>query len=163
MSLEQLSHLAQIVGTIGAIISLLFVASQIRHNTRALERNEHNTTMTEWTMIRQTMVTNREVAELMSVGLSAERDLDTPDQMRLSLMLQECAWAAFHTWERTRRGVFPKGTFEATAGAYMCELLRTARGDAWWQGAKCKGFMPAFVANVDALLARAGQGSTPIG
>lgn len=95
MSLEQLSHLAQIVGTIGAIISLLFVASQIRHNTRALERNEHNTTMTEWTMIRQTMVTNREVAELMSVGLSAERDLDTPDQMRLSLMLQECAWRPF--------------------------------------------------------------------
>lgn len=152
MALEQISQLAQIVGTAGAIVSLLFLASQIRHNTRALERNEHNTSMAEWSVIRQTIVTNRDIAELMTAGLSGERNLDAADQLRLSLMLQECAWASFHTWERTKRGVFPAGTFEATAGAYLCQLLRTNRGRAWWQSDKGKNLVPAFVADVDALL-----------
>ena len=162
MSLEQLSRIAQLVSTLGAVVSLLFVAWQIRHNTRALERNEHDTTMAEWTAIRQTIVTNREVAELMTAGLSGERDLDAADRLRLEQMLQECLFAAFHVWVRTQRGVFPKGTFDVTAGAYLCGLLQTARGGAWWQAAKRGAFTPAFVTDMDALLARAGQGALPV-
>ena len=29
------------------------------------------------------------------------------------------------------RGVFPQGTFEATAGVMMCDLLRTVGGRTW--------------------------------
>jgi len=156
MSLEQLSYLAQIVGSAGVIVSLLFVGSQIKQNTRALERNEHNSTMTQWTVIRQAIATDRDIAELMTAGLSGERKLDAADQLRLGQMLQECAWASFHIWDRTQRGVFPKGTFEATAGVYLSDLLRTAGGRAWWDSAKHRGFYPPFVGDVDALLAKAG-------
>jgi hypothetical protein len=152
VSLQQLSQLAQIVATIGGIVSLLFVASQIRHNTRVLERNEHNSTMNEWTQIRQTIVTRRDIAELMTAGLDGDRALDAADQLRLDQMLRECVWAAFHTWERTRRGVFPKGTFEATAGAFICDLLRTPRGTDWWQRSKPEGLVPFFVADMDRLI-----------
>jgi hypothetical protein len=67
-------------------------------------------------------------------------------------MLQEVAWAAFHIWDRTKRGVFPKGTFELTGGTLLCSVLATPRGGAWWKGAKGYGFHPAFVADVDAQL-----------
>ena len=154
MSLEQLSYLAQIVGSVGLILSLVFVGLQIRHNTAALQRNEHNSTMAQWTVIRQAIATNRDIAELMTAGLHGESALDAADQLRLEQMLQEYAWASFHIWDRTQRGVFPKGTFEATAGVMICDLLRTARGGAWWASAKSKGFIPAFIADVDALLAR---------
>jgi hypothetical protein len=154
MSLEQLSYLAQIVGSVGLILSLVFVGLQIRHNTAALQRNEHNSTMAQWTVIRQAIATNRDIAELMTAGLHGESALDAADQLRLEQMLQEYAWASFHIWDRTQRGVFPKGTFEATAGVMISDLLRTARGSAWWASAKNKGFIPAFVADVDALLAK---------
>ncbi|HSS07110.1 MAG TPA: hypothetical protein VLK83_08235, partial [Rhodanobacteraceae bacterium] len=75
------------------------------------------------------------------------------DQLRLEQLLQEFAWASFHVWDRTQRGVFPKGTFEWTSGAFLCRLLRTARGSAWWRSAKHLGFIPAFVTDVDAILA----------
>src|SRR6266404_7461635 len=152
MSFEQLSYLAQIVASIGVIVSLIFLASQIKHNTAALQRNEHNSTMEQWTVVRQAIAQNREIAELMTTGLSGERDLDAADQLRLEQMLAEYAWAAFHIWDRTQRGIFPKGTFEATAGVMLCDLFWTARGGAWWASAKNKGFIPAFVADVDALL-----------
>ena len=156
MSLEQMSYLAQIVGSVGVIVSLLFVGSQIRQNTRALERDEHNSTMAQWTVIRQAIAADRGIAELMTSGLHGERELDAADQLRLEQMLQEYAWASFHIWDRTQRGVFPKGTFELTAGALLSEVLRTARGRTWWQRAKGAGFIPAFVTDVDAVLAGAG-------
>src|SRR6266581_5877392 len=152
MSLEQLSYLAQIVGSVGVIVSLIFVGLQIKQNTRALERNEHNSTMAQWTVIRMAIAKDRSIAEFMTAGLHGDRLLDAADQLRLEQMLAEYAWASFHIWDRTQRGVFPKGTFEATAGVMMCDLLRTPRGEAWWRSAKHVGFIPGFVADVDALL-----------
>src|SRR5438093_8074974 len=132
MSLEQLSYLAQIAGSIGVILSLVFVGLQIRQNTAALRRNEHNSTMMQWTVVRMAIAGNRDIAELMTAGLRGESAMIAADQLRLEQFLAEHAWAAFHIWDRTQRGVFPKGTFELTAGPLPGGLLRTTRGGAWW-------------------------------
>src|SRR6476661_8780491 len=160
MSFEQLSYLAQIVASIGVIVSLIFLASQIKHNTAALQRNEHNSTMEQWTVLRQAIAQNREIAELMTAGLNGQRALDAADQLRLEQMLQEYAWASFHIWDRTQRGVFPKGTFEATAGALVGDLFGTAGGAAWWRKAKHIGFIPGFVADLDAVLAKGNEATS---
>ena len=152
MSLEQVSYLAQIIGSAGVMLSLVFVGLQVRQNTAALQRNEHNSTMSQWTVIRMGIVENRDLAELMTDGLAGLRALDAADQLRLEQFLQENAWAAFHIWDRTQRGVFPKGTFEASGGALLCGVLKTPQGAVWWRGAKGVGFVPAFVADVDAML-----------
>ena len=154
MSFEQLSYLAQMVASVGVIVSLIFVGLQIRQNTGALQRNEHNSTMAQWTVIRMAIAKHRDIAELMTAGLRGEGALDTADQLRLEQMLQENAWASFHIWERTQRGIFPKGTFELTAGPLLSGLLRTVRGGAWWSTAKHIGFIPGFVVDVDAVLAK---------
>ncbi|MFL6590237.1 MAG: hypothetical protein ACJ8M4_08695 [Chthoniobacterales bacterium] len=152
MSLEQLSYLAQIAGAVGVVFSLVFVGLQIRQNTAALQRNEHNSTMAQWTVIRMAIAGNREIAELMTAGLHGEKALDAADQLRLDHFLNEQLWAAFHIWDRTQRGVFPKGTFEFSVGAHLSGLLSTARGVAWWQDAKKTAFVPAFVTDVDAIV-----------
>ena len=154
MSLEDLSYLAQIVGSVGVILSLVFVGLQIRHNTAALQRDEHNSTMAQWTVIRMAVAQNRDIAELMTAGLHGERALDAADRLRLEQFLAEQVWAGFHIWDRTQRGVFPKGTFEQTAGALLNLVLSTPRGKEWWNGAKTVGFLPAFVADLDAVLAK---------
>jgi hypothetical protein len=154
MSLEQLSYLAQVMGSVGVVVSLIFVGLEIKHHTSALQRNEHNSTMTQWTVIRMAIAENRDVAELMTAGLHGERVLDAADQLRLEQLLQENAWAAFHIWDRTQRGVFSAGTFELTGGALLRVLLTTARGGAWWHSAKNTGFIPGFVLAVDAILAK---------
>jgi hypothetical protein len=154
MSFEKISYLAQIVASVGVVVSLIFVGLQVRQNTGALQRNEHNSTMAQWTVIRMAIAKNRDIAELMTGGLRGERALDAADQLRLEQMLQENAWASFHIWERTQRGIFPKGTFELSCGAHLCGLLGTPTGGTWWRSAKQTGFPPGFVASVDALLAK---------
>jgi hypothetical protein len=97
---------------------------------------------------------NRDIDEPMPEGLGEERPLDAADQLRLEQLLAEHAWAAFHIWDRTQNGVFAKGTFEATAGPLLSAVLTTARGEAWWRLAKGTYFLPGYVADVDAVLAR---------
>jgi hypothetical protein len=153
MSLADWSSLAQVVGTAAIIVSLIFVGLQIRQNTGVLQRNEHNSTMQQWTVVRMAIAKHRDIAELMTAGLHGEKVLDAADQLRLEQMLQEQAWASFHIWDRTQRGVFPPGTFELTAGELLKIVLKPVRGKAWWESAKHIGFVPAFVADVDAVLA----------
>ena len=108
MSLEQLSYLAQIAGSIGVILSLVFVGLQIRQNTAALRRNEHNSTMAQWIVVRMAIAGNRDVAELMTAGLRGESAMDAADQLRPEQFLAEHAWAAFHIWDRTAARSFPQ-------------------------------------------------------
>jgi hypothetical protein len=88
MSFQQVSDLAQIIASIGVIVSLIFVGLQIRHNTGALQRNEHNATMAQWTVIRMAIAKDRDIAELMTAGIHGERSMDAADQLRLEQMLQ---------------------------------------------------------------------------
>jgi hypothetical protein len=156
MSFQQISYLAQTVASIGVIVSLIFVGLQIKQNTRALERNEHNSTMAQWTVIRMAIAQNRDIAELMTAGLQGDHALDAADQLRLEQLLAEQTWVAFQVWDRTQRGIFPKGTFEALGGALLERLLKTAAGTTWWRNAKQTGygFPPRFVSAVDAMLAK---------
>jgi hypothetical protein len=88
-------------------------------------------------------------------GIVAISQLVAAVGVRLEQMLQENAWAAFHIWDRTQRGIFPARTFEATGGALLHTLLTTPGGESWWRKAKHVGFHPGFVADVDAVLAQA--------
>jgi hypothetical protein len=161
MTLEDSFYLAQIAASVGVIVSLGFIGVQIRANTAALQRSEHNSTMAQWTVIRMAIARNRDIAELMTAGLQGATALDAADQLRLEQLLAENAWAAFHIWDRTQRGIFPKGTFELTGGALLRGLLRTVRGGAWWRSAKHIGFIPGFVADVDAMLAKDVENTAP--
>ena len=160
MSLEQVNLILQIAASIAVVASLIFVGIQIKGNTLELQRNEHNSTMEQWTVIRMAIAKHADIAELMTAGLNGERALDRAEELRLAQMLQEIAWAAFHIWDRTQRGVFPKGTFELTGGALLCTVLATPRGGAWWKYAKAYGFYPAFVADVDGQLST--QSAQPV-
>lgn len=103
MSLEQLSYKAQIIASVGVVLSLVFVGYQVRQSTAALQRGEHNSTMEQWTAIRMAIAENREVAELMTSGLNGTKPLDPTDQLRVDYLVNEYAWASFHIWDRTRR------------------------------------------------------------
>jgi hypothetical protein len=68
MSFEQISYLAQIVASVGVVVSLIFVGLQIRQNTGALQRKEHNSAMAQWTVVRRAIAKNRDIAELMTLA-----------------------------------------------------------------------------------------------
>ena len=155
MSLQYLTNLAEIAASVGVIVSLIFVGYQMRQNTNQLQRNEHNSTMTQWSTIRMALVESRDVAEIWRAGLHGERELDATDQFRLESLLAEQLWAAYHVWERTKRGILREGRFQEAVAPLTPAWLLTPRGGPWWSTAK-RNYPPLFVADVDAALTRFG-------
>ena len=109
MNWDAIVAISQLVAAVGVILSLVFEGLHVRQNTTALQRNEHNSTMAQWSVIRMAIAGNRDVAELMTAGLDGERSMDAADQLRLEQMLAENLWVPFHIWERTQRGIFQRG------------------------------------------------------
>lgn len=65
MSLEHAFFLSQVIASVAVVASLIFVGLQVKDNTTALQRDEHNSTMAQWTVIRMAIAKNRDIAELM--------------------------------------------------------------------------------------------------
>jgi len=158
MSLQDFTSFTEIVSSVGIIVSLIFVGYQMRQNTSQLQRNEHNSTMAQWSTIRMASVENRDVAQLWREGLHGERELDVTDQFRLEALLAEQLWAAYHVWERTKRGILTEGTFQEAVAPLVPAWLSTVRGAPWWSAAK-RNYPPLFAADVDAALTRFGGAS----
>jgi hypothetical protein len=157
MTLDQLAQLSGIVGSAGIVLSMVFVGLQIRQQTAALHRTEHNSTMQQWTVIRMAIAKHRDIAELMTAGLHGERSLDAADQLRFDMLLNEQLWAAFHIWDREQRGIFPRGTFELTGAPLVLSLIEAPAGASWWRRSKNQAFLPPYVAVIDRLLERRAQ------
>ena len=75
MNWDAIVAISQLVAAIGVILSLVFVGLKVRQNTAALQCNEHNSTMAEWSVIRMAIAGSRDIAELMTAGLH-RRTLD---------------------------------------------------------------------------------------
>jgi len=151
LDLQDYASLAEVLASIGLVISLIFVGFQIRQNSHHLERNEENTTMAEWSAIRQTIITNQEVAEIWHRGLSDNTDLDDVSLLRLESLFMEHTWAAYHIWDRSRRGLLKHGKFNETMGPFIGEFLNTQYGKNWWVTAKA-AYPPPFVLEIDKAL-----------
>ena len=68
MNWDAIVAISQLVAAIGVILSMVFVGLQIKQNTRALQCTEHNSTMEQWTVIRQAIAQNRDIAEITTTG-----------------------------------------------------------------------------------------------
>jgi hypothetical protein len=128
MSFEQLSYLAQIVASVAVVVSLIFVGLQIKQNTGALQRNEHNSTMAQWTVIRMAIAKNRDIAELMTAGLRGENTLSRRSTEAGANAGGECLGLLPHLGENATR-YFSKGDFRIDGRATPARLAR----DGAWQ------------------------------
>ena len=68
MTLEHAFFISQIIAAVAVVVSLVFVGRDIRENTQAIRRGEHNSTMEQWTVIRMAVARNKDIAELVGLG-----------------------------------------------------------------------------------------------
>ncbi len=144
MTLEQYASVAEIIGVMLVIASLMYVAQQIRQNTemmRAESRNEVHHSK------QQELFTLMEYPEVWRA--LANRDLDD-EGIRLSIWLTASIRAREHEWFLLRHGALDKKAWETYSTA-MTVVLANERPRAWWDGAK-SAFDNEFVEMVDELL-----------
>ena len=132
MSLQDFTNLAEIGGTIIVIISLIFVAYQIRQNTNQIQRNEHN--QHHGTVVDNPVDASRKPRRCgdLEQGIARRGRIGCDGPVSLESLLEEQLWAAYHVWERTKRGILTERNIPGGSSAAYSWLAFNAHGGGPW-------------------------------
>jgi integrase len=103
MTLSNLASIGNCVGGVAVLISLIFVAAQIRQNTRAVRAATSQEESSIYWQVNQILVTHADVAKLWSNGCADPKDLTDDEWVRyvalLTGMFRVCEGARLE-WQR---------------------------------------------------------------
>ena len=87
MNWEMISAVGQMLGAIGVIISIVYLAAQIRNQNKESQRAAMNVLTTHWSDLNRTLVENPEMAVLWLRALRSFDDLDAKSKLRFGAHL----------------------------------------------------------------------------
>ena len=109
MSIQEWAALAEIVGAVAVVASLIYLAVQVRQNTHELSMSLKSTELAAFERnvesgirIRELFILNPEILDLYARGAKSYVDLDEGDKLRFDLIL--------------------RNVFSALQGAYVRQL-----------------------------------------
>lgn len=151
MDLDMLVAISQLLAAVGVIASLVFLAIQLRQNTKAIRASSIQNLVQSLSAVAQTLVENE---SLVSIALRANNN---PEQ------LTDVERATLHFWFvmaiRRFEGVYFQRSLGLVDNAFIegfersnFSIIASKSGRDWWNGAK-EIFNSGFVSYVDEQLA----------
>ncbi len=160
MNLDALGNVGDFLGGIGVVVTLVYLAAQIRQNTAQLRANaegmrtaaldETQRSMNHW---REAIVHRKDVAELWERGLSSAGDqLDSADHIRFGLLLGELIYA----WQAVYRRAVNAEDMDHWKSNYLYVrgVLNRPAPREFWQRTKA-AYFPDFVEEIERILSEA--------
>lgn len=154
MTLSDLGNIGEFVSGLAVVVSLLYLAIQIRQNTRSLRASAHHSITAHIAELNRTIVEQGEVAAILEVGLKDPVALSPQDRRRFNAYNS----ARFRHYDNLYYQ-YRVGTLEPSQWHGFDSLLRTHLRQPgivrWWDEASAF-YSDEFVAYVRAL-----QGADP--
>ncbi len=156
MTLQDLGNLGEFIGAVAVVVSLVYVAYQLRQNTRQMADHSRSlrlaafdATADQFSKCRDPLIRDPQVA---SLWLRARKDfsaLSPEEQVQAGAMFQELFFAHQSIFLRTQVGAMEREHWERQTRTISGDL-RTPGVQAWWSRAN-RIFDPRFVSAVDEL------------
>ena len=141
------ASVAEIISATAVVISLLYVAIQIKHNTVAVQANTFKEVATEWGGLQLAIIENSDFAKILVKAESGE-SLTPSEAYRLSTWI----FYMFANWEQAFLG-YERGLLgeEEWLGwdRYYRWLVNQNHFRSAWEANPVEGFAPSFIQYVD--------------
>lgn len=142
MDLAAATNIAEIIASLGVVITLIYIAREFRHNAERSRIDSIGRGIE--TQVRQfaRLAEEPEKAELLRLALADFDGLTQAQKGQVSVVIHDIALshnAIRHAYES---GQMPEGEFRALQSNWV-SLMRTRGGRQWWQG--WKHMMPVDV------------------
>ena len=138
MNWDALGAIAELVGALGVVATLAYLAVQIRQNTSVVRTSNFQDLMRNYSSLSATVSENAEAAEIFRKGLASYEALSELDKVRFQWMISEPFRGAQTCFQLQRRGLID----QELSADYMTSftgLLRApgvreywASGALWW-------------------------------
>jgi hypothetical protein len=133
MNWNALGAIGEIIGAAGVIVSLLYLASQVRNNSRQLSHASAQAVLDKLNGLIGQLAFTAGAGDVWTRGLSGLDALDDDEELvRFSSMLLQAFWAYEEVLHYRRAGVIEDWAW-AHAKAPIEHFMRTPGFQEWWQ------------------------------
>ena len=132
MALEDLGNLGEFVAAIATLVTLAYLALQIRQSNRIATWEAHRSSIVAFNHASGLFVGDGEMARIFRVGLFDVEQLDADERIRLFHALAQLILNFKDVLEARDAGLYDDETYEAWEG-YLCAILNMPGGSVWWE------------------------------
>ena len=119
------------MGGIGVVLTLAYLAVQIRQNTRVVRTSNFQNLMSMNASFTSAIAENEDVADIYQRGLVSFNQLSDTEQIRFNMLISEPFTAAQLSYQLNKRGLIDELLYEGHQAS--TELLFAAPGvREWW-------------------------------
>jgi len=150
-TIQDYGALGEIVGAVGVVVTLAYLALQIRRNTQTIRTAAVNATNIALREPRQSIFGTEEMTHIFLTGNKNPEELDEVSLLRYRLVMQNVVDAMLETYSQTSITNFSPETW-ATQGVTLVERILITTGGQWFWEAYADTYPPSFRAEVDRIL-----------
>jgi hypothetical protein len=151
MNWDAIAAIAELAAAIGVILSLLYLAAQMRLNTHEIARTNTRRTYSDHAASLRPIIENDSLADLMVRGWESRDDLNAAEKYRFDLGLGNWLQAVEQAFADYRDGTYPEEFLEVHRNT-IPGILCTPGGASWWNERKV-WFSTSFRQEVEKLVA----------
>ncbi len=142
MNWEAIATIAEVVGALGVIASLLYVGVQVRHNSEATRAATTAQTLDQSALTSQFLAQDKVSSNLYFRGLKDPLLLEQDEKSQYFFIMLSMFRRYENTEYQYRKGLFDEGAWEGMRGNIVTIIERP--GFEWfWERAK-QGYSPSF-------------------
>ena len=90
MTLDQLANIGEIIGSIAVIVSIVYLAIQIRTNTEAERTGTYQAIVSDFGALNNTMASTPELSHLFVQAMESYHPLSADEKARISQLFFQC-------------------------------------------------------------------------
>jgi hypothetical protein len=132
--LYALGNIGDFLGGIGVVITLAYLAVQVRQNTRALRTTSRQDVVDSYRTINRLML-DPSIARTFSLGLSSFPNLSFDERSRFGALMNEHALFFQAVYALHESGQLEDETYHAYR-EWIAAVMAAPGGTAWWEGAR---------------------------
>ena len=130
MEVQDLAAIAEIVGAIAVVVSLIYVAVQIRQNTSAIRASAVHTSLSYAFDNRAATFTDEQTSTIYYKGLKNPSDLNEIELLRFRLIMSNLFDAVLNLYAQTKKSEFLPENWQAQSK--IVERVLDSEGGQWF-------------------------------
>ena len=144
MTIQDLGSIGEFVGAIAVVVSLVYLAYQIRQNTHAVRSSAQEEILRDMQGFISLVASDSDTAEFYELGLADSSDLSRAERLRFSLILTRFFYSFGRMYYLHCEGTLDPETWEAQK-EILRWMIKQPGVKRWWPSARSQ--IPASFAD----------------
>jgi hypothetical protein len=150
MNWDAIGAIGEIIGAMAVFLTLVYLALQIRQNTKAVQAAAVDASVGKLNDVRETMYENAEIASIYIQGLAEPDQLDEESRLRFRLLIHNILLAISNVYSQTGLTGLSLSTWESQI-LIVKRIISTPGGQRFWKASRLE-FEETFRDQVDGIL-----------